>query len=263
MPADSLPRDPGLAFDAAAEIYDRVRPSYPDALFGELFSHFDGAVRVLEVGPGTGQATRSLLTRGATVVAAEPGPRLAEVLRRNFADDERLTVVNARFEEVADAAPFDLVFAATSFHWTDPATRLQLAHDALRPGGAIAVVSTNQVRSDADRGYFDRCQPVYQKYFPNETREVTPDPENVVPPDFGELEESPLFGTPELRRYRWDQTYSTAQYGDLLRSYSGTNMMEPEPREGLVTELCALADAEFGGAVTRPLVITLTMAFRD
>jgi hypothetical protein len=39
-------------------------------------------------------------------------------------------------------------------------------------------------------------------------------------------------------------------------------MMAPDAREGLVSELCALADREFGGSVTRPLVITLTLAFR-
>ena len=253
--------EPGLAFDAIPEIYDRVRPSYPDALLDELFSHFpEPPVRVIESGPGTGQATASLLARGAHVTAAEPGPRMAEFLRKKFAGEERLEVVNAKFEDAPLNGPVDVVFAATSFHWVDPEVRLRKAHGLLRVGGALAIVSTNQVRSDADRGYFDRCQPIYKKYYPWEEAPELPT-EDVVPDEFSEIDASDLFGPAQLFRYRWDQTYTTKQYEDLVRSYSVTNMMAPDQREALIADLCALADAEFGGQVTRPLVITLTLAF--
>ncbi|HUF53703.1 MAG TPA: class I SAM-dependent methyltransferase [Dehalococcoidia bacterium] len=251
-----------MAFDAVPEIYDRVRPSYPDALFDELFSHFSGNPGVLEIGPGTGQATRSLLARGARVTAAEPGPQMAGFLRQKLAGEHRLAIINAKFEDISAAEPFDIVFAATSFHWVDRAVRLQKAHDALRPGGALAIVSTNQVRSRADRGYFDACQPIYQKYFPDEERTVLQTPETIVPAELAEIDESALFGPAALHRYRWDQTYTTTQYADLVRSYSNTNIMHAAARDALVAELCALADSDFGGSVTRPLVITLTLSFR-
>lgn len=56
----------GLArtFDTAAELYERARPGYPNQLFVDLAMstglRTPGA-RVLEVGTGTGQATRGLL----------------------------------------------------------------------------------------------------------------------------------------------------------------------------------------------------------
>lgn len=45
-----------------------------------------------------------------------------------------------------------------------------------------------------------------------------------------------------------------------MRSYSGMRAMGVERREALIAELGEFIDAEFGGRVTRPLVITLVAA---
>jgi hypothetical protein len=83
--------------------------------------------------------------------------------------------------------------------------------------------------------------------------------EDVTPPLYKDLETSGLFIEVELLRYRWDQTYSTAQYADLTRSYGSTGTMEASAREAMIAEISELVDGEFGGSVTRPLVITLTL----
>ena len=71
------PTDPRLSFDAAVAIYDEIRPRYPEAMFDDLFRLLLPGPVVLEVGPGTGQATRDLLDRGAVVHAVEIGPAMA------------------------------------------------------------------------------------------------------------------------------------------------------------------------------------------
>ena len=262
-----MPNDGGderLAFDKAPDAYDRVRPTYPDPLFDEIFGQFTSAtVRALEIGPGTGKATASLLARGAHVTAVEPGANLAAFLRNKFAGkhDGQLDVVNATFEDAVIEPGYDLVLAATSFHWVDRDVRLQKAHDVLRAGGTLAVISTNQIKSETDRGYFARSQAVYKRYFPDEDVPELPGKE-VAPAEFGDIDASELFGPAQLHRYRWDQTYPTADYADLMRSYSGMQMMEPGAREALIAELCELIDREYDGSVTRPLVITLTLGFR-
>jgi SAM-dependent methyltransferase len=260
--ADAIRRAERLAFDRVPETYDRVRPVYPEALLDELFRHVGGQPsRIVEIGPGTGKATGALLTRGVDVTAVEPGPGLAAFLRQKYAGEARLCVVNATFEEAELNPGFDAVFAATSFHWVDPDVRLRKAHDLLAPGGVIAIAGTNQIASDTDGGYFARSQSVYKRYFPDEDEPALPG-EDVIPAEFTEIDGSALFSDTELHRYRWDQTYATLDYADLMRSYANMQMMPPGRREALIAELSELIDREYGGEVTRPLVITLTLANR-
>ena len=253
------------AFDAVAEIYDQVRPSYPPVLFADLWHYLALPARadVVEVGPGTGQATRALLERGAHVTAVELGPNLASLLAARFSAEPRLRVVTAPFED-ADLAPssYDLVAAATSYHWIDPAVRFTRPHTLLRHGGAIAIIETNQVASAADHGYFARSHAVYRRYFPDELAPPLLE-RGLIPRLAIELAASGLFDPPKLWHYPWDQTYTTGAYANLVRSYSNMQDMDPLPREALIADLCALIDAEFGGQVTRPLEIALVVARRN
>jgi SAM-dependent methyltransferase len=250
-------------FDQEVDAYERARPSYPEALFDDLIAYvsaggLSGPFEVVEVGPGTGKATASLLARGMRVTAIEHGAEMSAFLRRKFEDDARLQVANARFEDAQlTEGAFDAVVSATAFHWIEPEVRLVKSHSLLRAGGAIAIIETNQISSEVDRGFFDRCLPIYQRYRPDERNHSLPVGEDLVPDIFGEIEASALFDDVRLYRYRWDQTYPTAAYADLVRSYRRTQQHPREEREALIADLCELIDAEFDGYVVRPLVMTL------
>ena len=45
-----------------------------------------------------------------------------------------------------------------------------------------------------------------------------------------------------------------------MLSYSGTQMMDPGDRQGLLDDIEAFIQERFGGQITRPLVVTLTTA---
>ena len=64
-------------FEAVADEYDAARPSHPNAVF-DVLGPLDG-LRMLDVGAGTGIATRELVIRRARVTALDPG---REVLGR-------------------------------------------------------------------------------------------------------------------------------------------------------------------------------------
>ncbi|MCH7698291.1 MAG: class I SAM-dependent methyltransferase [Chloroflexi bacterium] len=259
--------DDGLGFDNVPEIYDRVRPTYPPELFDELFSYLrsGGHRRAVEIGPATGQATRPLLEHDIAVTAVEQGERLAEFLRTKLGGEfPRLEVLTSKFEDAElESGAFDLVLAATSFHWIEPETRFQRSHDLLRDGGTLAVVHTNQINSSADHGFFARVQPVYDHHQQNDPPLALPTEDELTPPEYGGLVASGLFEEIHLHRYRWDQTYTSAEYGDLMRSYSGTQAMEPPQQEAMIGDVCGLIDAEFAGAITRPLVMTLSVGRRS
>ena len=98
---DGTPRRLRWVFDEVAELYDRVRPTYPAELFSDLadVTGFDVGSAVLEVGCGTGQATTSLAALGWSVTAVEPGVHLAALARRHMADSPGVVIEVASFEE--------------------------------------------------------------------------------------------------------------------------------------------------------------------
>ena len=253
-------RDVRLSFNQAAETYDEVRPSYPARLFDALFRMLPPRPEIVEVGPGTGQATKDLLARGAALRAVEIGPAMAAKLRSNL-PTERLQVIVADFEEWdPPEASADAIFSATAYHWVSPAAQTDRPARILRPGGVLAVVDLIQVESPADRGFFAAAQPIYERYGEPHTGPPAPARDRVDPPIRSMLKADRRFERVQVLRYDWDQTYSARAYRKLMVSYSGTQMMNQSARVGLLEDMESFIEQEFDGQITRPLVVTLTTA---
>ena len=250
-----------LSFNEAVDFYDEVRPSYPAALFDDLFRLLPSEPNILEVGPGTGQATKDLIARGASVQAIEIGPAMAARLRSNI-DSDRLTVSIGDFETVdIPPASADALFAATAYHWISPTAQTSRPATILRPGGHVAIVDLVQVDSPSDLGFFAAAQPIYELYGQGHFGPPAPTRDHVDPPIRGALAADARFRDVALRRYDWDQSYNAAEYRKLMLSYSGTQAMDGKNRAGLLDDIERLAEQHFAGRVTRPLVATLTTAF--
>ncbi|HYN34930.1 MAG TPA: class I SAM-dependent methyltransferase [Ilumatobacteraceae bacterium] len=254
------PGDIRLSFNEAAEIYDAVRPSYPGAMFDALFEMLPSEPMIVEVGPGTGQATRDLLARGAAVHAIEIGPSMAAKLRSNLPSD-RLRVSVGDFELVPiTAGSADAVVSATAYHWISRAAQVDRPASILRRGGVLAIIDLVQVNSPEDAGFFAACQPIYEQYGQGHTGPPAPSRDAVDPAIRHVLDDDGRFHDVAVRRWDWDQTYTARQYQKLMLSYSGTQMMAEPDRIGLVDDMAAFIDEHFGGSVTRPLVVALTTA---
>jgi SAM-dependent methyltransferase len=198
------------SFDAVAELYDRARPSYPDELFGDLVSLAGLAPgdRLLEIGCATGKATRPLLERGYRVVCVELGEQLAERARRN------LSALPAEIHAVAfedwegQAGSFDLVFAATAWHWLDPTMRYEKAHRLLREGGHLAFWSALHAFPPDHDPLFEEIQEVYDEIGLSSPGEWPPQTPGQIHDDRDEIEASGLFDHTEVRRYVWARSYT-------------------------------------------------------
>jgi SAM-dependent methyltransferase len=258
----SIPRpaEPRRSFDGVADIYHEIRPSYPPSMFDELFRLLPSHPAVLEVGPGTGKATRDLLSRGADVYAVEIGPAMAAKLREVL-PSPALTVIVGDFEEVdVGEHGFDAVFSATAYHWISPKAQVDRPAIVLKPGGRVAIVDLNQVSSPEDKGFFAAAQPIYERYGDGHTGPRAPDRNAVDPPIHRMLRGDRRFSNVELRAYDWDQTYSAADYRKLMLSNSITQMMTPPARQGLLDDMENFIRRQYADQVTRPLVVTLTTA---
>ena len=251
-------------FDQAAELYDRARPGYPPALFDQLavLAGVGPGCRVLEIGCGTGQATVPLAERGCRIVAVELGAALAAVARRNLARFPEVEVVASAFEDwPLPAEPFDVVIAATAWHWLDPAVRVAKAAEALRPGGALATVSTHHVAGGTE-AFFVEVQACYERWDPDTPPGLRLPPAAEVGQDTEELERSGQFGPVVTRRWEWERSYSTAAYLEVLRTYSGHRALPPATRRSLLNCIAALIDTRFAGRIAKRYLTELRLAHR-
>jgi SAM-dependent methyltransferase len=143
MSDGTLARSYGKVFNEVAVEYDRSRPAYPDALVDEAcaVAGIGDGDRVLEIGCGTGQLTRSLLARGLRVTALEPGDQLIRIAEENLKDAGDVEFVHARLEDAQlPRESYEAVFSASAIHWVDPDLGWQKIADALAPGGALALI---------------------------------------------------------------------------------------------------------------------------
>lgn len=106
------------------------------------------ADRVLEVGCGPGVALKAVRSRTPHVVGVDRSPVMVTAARRR----SRTTVLEADADALPTFdAPFDKALAVNTVgHWPDPVAGLRSIHDALRPGGTIAVVSQPRGGAFAD-----------------------------------------------------------------------------------------------------------------
>jgi SAM-dependent methyltransferase len=143
MSDGTLARSYGKVFNEIAVEYDRNRPTYPDVLVDQACEVAGIGVgdRVLEVGCGTGQLTRSLLARGLRVTALEPGDQLIRVAEENLKDAGDVELVHARLEDVQlPRERYQAVFSASAIHWVDPDLGWRKIADALAPDGTLALI---------------------------------------------------------------------------------------------------------------------------
>jgi SAM-dependent methyltransferase len=226
-------------FESAAEQYDASRPSYPEELFDSLveLAQLRRGDRLLEIGCATGKATRPLLERGFSVVCVELGEQLAEQARRNL-QGLPVQVHAAPFEAWSgEPRAFDLVFAATAWHWLDPEVRYVRAHRLLRPGGHLAFWSAVHAFPPGFDPFFSEIQEVYNQIGDAwEGRWPPPEPDS-VPDDREEIENSDLFDDLQVRRFVWEVSYTADQYIALLDTFSNHIAMRTETREYLYREI--------------------------
>ena len=253
------PGDIRLSFDNAADVYDEARPSYPPELFDELFNLVPMKPQIVEVGPGTGKATKDLLARGGSVHAIEIGPTMATRLRSNL-PSERLRISVGDFESMDIESGADAVFSATAYHWISRPAQTDRPARILRLGGLMAIVDLIQVDSPDDLGFFASVQQIYERYGEGHSGPPAPSRNAVDPPIRAVLEADSRFGPVVVRQWDWNQTYTAPGYVKLMQSYSGTQMMDEQRQQGLLRDMEAFIRTQFGGHVTRPLVVTLTTA---
>lgn len=265
-------RDRRALFGDDASAYDFGRPGYPERVY-ELLGERCGlaaGTRVLEIGPGTGQATRRLLELGASVTGVELSPELADRLRDNH-DGADLEVVVAPFEDVRlPHKAFDLVTAATCFHWIPADVGLRRCGHFLRQGGSVALWWTFFGDHRRPDPFHEALTPILRRLAP----ELLANPDTSGPDiprpyaldveaRISEIERSGHFGPAHHETIAWTGRHSAAQIRALFASYSPWLALPPHRRAVVLDALEHLAKENFGGVVERPYLTPIYIAPRS
>jgi SAM-dependent methyltransferase len=255
-----------VTFESRADQYHAARPDYPDELFDALIAAagLRPSARLLEVGCGTGKATIPLAARGFDITALELGPRLAAAARANLAGYDHVRVVQLPFEawRPPEGGQLDLVYAATAWHWVEPAVAYDLAWRCLRPGGHLAIWTAQHVQPDDGDPFFLEIQDVYDEigeslpstdYFPRPGR---------LPTDRASIEASGLFAVTLEQEFIWTRRYTAEQYIALLDTFSSHIDMAPWQRDRLYGEIRRRLATRPDGTVRRHWGAVLQLAAR-
>ncbi|MEV1331403.1 methyltransferase domain-containing protein [Micromonospora costi] len=241
----------GMVFGEVADTYDDVRPGYPEAIADAVRDYHGGAPeRIVEIGAGTGLGTRVLLRLGAPVTCLEPDPRMAARLAANL---PQVTVHTETFEQwQPPERGVPLIAAALSWHWLDPATRNQRAHDALTPGGTLAVFGHTY-------GYAD---PAQSRAIDTALRTIDPEVTSRPAGWFHlDIAASGLFADVRAHTVDRDLALPTDRYLDLVRTFGPFRQHAAAQQARALAAVRALVDG-FGGAIVLRLRTTLVLARR-
>ena len=132
-------------FGKTAADYARYRAGYPDFLFQRLMRRglVAPGMRALDLATGTGSLGRGLAQRGLKVTGIDVSPEMLDAARAlDAAQGLRLDYVVGKAEATGlPAGGFDLVTAATCWHWFDAPRTMAEVLRLLKPGGALVLCS--------------------------------------------------------------------------------------------------------------------------
>ncbi len=265
--ATDADRERRASFDAIPELYDRARPTYPEAVFDDLeeSARLSVGSRVLEIGPGPGKATQPLAERGYEIVAVELGASMAAFAQHKLERFRNVEVVNASFETWQPVrTEFDAIVSFSAFHWISPEARYAKTASLLRVGGSLAVVRTRHVLLPNSDEFFAEVQNDYEAILPDATERSQGGP---PAPDeaqgfASEIAASGLFGPVHEHRHLWDVTYTADEYIDVLDTYSDNRVLDDATRKALYERIRARAAARPGGRVRMTYLAILDVAQR-
>ena len=231
-------------FDTIPELFDRYRPRYTPELFTELIEYtaLGPGKTVLELGPGTGQATDPILDTGCQYLAVELGEHLTEMMQRKYGRRPNFSIVNDDFiTHDFGERRFDLICSASAIQWIPEEIAFTKTFSLLKPGGTLAMMLTKTDYKTPDPKLYGKIQEAYDRYF----KPAAPYIHGSFP-----YADAPRYGYTgfEKREYHSRRVLTADEYIGLCGTHSD-HITIPEPWKTKLFEGLRAAVMEAGGRI--------------
>ncbi|MBT2498850.1 class I SAM-dependent methyltransferase [Agromyces sp. ISL-38] len=188
------------SFGAAASVYHHSRPGYPVEAIAWLIGD---AVRVLDLGAGTGKLSEALVALDREVIAVDPVEEMLEELEVAVPGVPRILGTAEDIPIENDSV--DAVVAGQAWHWFQPDRAVPEIARVLRPGGVLGLVwNSRDIRADWLR---QAGEIMHERHDASSTFESY-------------VQIGPPFGMIEEHAVEWTERMSRARFLDLVRSRS-------------------------------------------
>ncbi len=246
-------------FDDIVGLYNYARPGYPQELFEEIitYSGINSSSRTLEVGAGTGQATTFFANHNYKITALEIGRKQVSYLTQKYKKYPNVCVNRQKFEDIPSDPRFDLIIAASSFHWIDETIRYKKAYAILNDRGTLAQFWHMHPVQKFSGGIFDEINAVYNIYFKGKKFYEDSDLRHLILKRMHQLT-TYNFKDVSFYKYKYEHTYSVAEYTALLSTYSYVRSLADQKKEFL--DCIYKCIEKQGGMIHIPTIIHLYLA---
>lgn len=190
-------------FDTIPEQFDKHRLRYSAEVFKELieYARLGADKRVLEIGPGTGQATDPILKTGCDYLAIELGEHLADMMRKKYGVYPNFDIVNDDFITYDFGnQKFDMIYSAATIQWIPEETAFSKTFELLKPDGVLAMMFIKSDYRSPNKELYDKIQEAYSEHYKPEY-EYTYGSfkyENAVNYGYTELKKREFYGKREM-----------------------------------------------------------------
>ena len=244
-------------FDDIVDAYDKRRSDYTDELYEDIFrysaveadkkdQHFQtNKLKALEIGAGTGKATVPFLDAGYNVTAIEIGVNMSAFLQDKFKGNMNFSVINSSFEDaVLEDNSYDMIYAASAFHWVDPKIGCPKVFRLLKRGGTLAIFRFNAIAAAGEKLYEDiqaEWEKHYYNYYISNDRPVKKTKDDFLKPSeiyhSFRIENLEDYGFTDITMYFYDdiRTFNADEYIEWLSTMSDVRGLPKENRTALFT----------------------------
>ena len=226
-------------YSEVADAYNRTRPRYPQELINRTveLAKISKNTQILEIGCGPGTATTEFAKLGCSMVCLEPSREACDLARENCQGFANVEIINTTFEEwELQPNRFDIVLAATSFHWVSPELGYPKLEQILKDDGNLILLSNKEPQPSYE--VYQILDEVYQKHAPSLSRYEDRGTHERILRGLGEnVVKSGLFRDLVFECMECDRTYSIDDYLTLLSTLSPYIVLDSQKRGDLFNDL--------------------------